>query len=118
MPIAALFGVEYNGIELHKGNEMEYTIPAASGVTLLPYRSDSMNRLISVRYHTPITGGTIEIKARPPGCTEFLAIEDAPAFSAEEEKTISLAYPVDELQVTIAGTTGGSLVFVTVVEGV
>jgi hypothetical protein len=97
---------------------MQYTITAASGVTLLPYSSEAMNRLISVRYHTPITGGTIEIKARAPGRTDFLAVEDAPAFSAEEEKTITLAYPVAELQVTQAGITGGSLIFITVADGV
>lgn len=97
---------------------MEYKIPAASGTATLPYSSNAMNRVISFRYHTPITGGTIELKARAPGRTEFLAIEDAPAFSAEAEKTITLAYPVAELQVTQAGITGGSLIFVTVTEGV
>lgn len=97
---------------------MEYTIDATDGVHVIPYSSYAMNRAVSFSYHSPITGGTIELKARPFGRSDFLSIEDAPAFSAEEEKTITLAYPVAELQVTQAGITGGSLIFVTVAEGV
>lgn len=97
---------------------MEYTIQASDGVTLIPYSSNAMNRTISFKYHQPITGGTIEVKARPFGRTEFLPIEDAPAFSAEEEKTISLSYPVAEIQVTQLGVSGGSIIYITIADGV
>lgn len=96
---------------------MEYTIDAVDGDVTVPYSSYAMNRTVSFMYHTPITGGTIELKARPFGRSDFLPIEDSPAFSAEEEKTITLSYPVAELQVTQAGIIGGSLIFITIAEG-
>ena len=96
---------------------MEYTIDAVDGVVTVPYSSYAMNRAVSFRYHAPITGGTIELKARPFGRSDFLSIEYAPAFSAEEEKTITLSYPVAELQVTQAGIVGGSIIFITIAEG-
>lgn len=96
---------------------MEFTIQASNGVTLIPYSSHAMNRTISFKYHKPITGGTIEVKARPFGRSEFLSIDGAPAFPASSENTITISYPVAELQVAQADITGGSIIFLTVAEG-
>lgn len=96
---------------------MEFTIAAENGVHLIPFSSKAMNRALSIRYHTPATAGIIELKARPFGRTEFIQIEGADQISAEEEKTITIGYPLAEIQLTIAGIEGGSLIYVTIVDG-
>lgn len=95
---------------------MEFTIPTDDGVYLIPFSSRASDRTISIKYHTLPTGGTVEIKARPIGRTTFISIDGAAPFSAEEEKTISCAYPVAELQVTLSGMSGGTVAIITVAD--
>ena len=96
---------------------MEFTIPATNGVNLIPFSSRAMNRTVSFKYHTMPTGGSIEVKARPIGRTEFISIDDAPPFSAESEKTIAIGYPVGEIEVIITGIVGGTVIYVTISDG-
>lgn len=94
-----------------------YQIDAIDGDHSVPHSSAAMNRTISINFHEAPTAGTIEIKARPFGRSEFLSIEGAPAFSAEAENTISCAYPIAELMFTLSGVSGGTLIYVTVADG-
>lgn len=94
-----------------------YQIDAIDGDHLVPHNSAAMNRTISIGFHETPTAGTVEIKARPFGRSEFLPIEGSPAFSAEAENTIICAYPIAELMLTLSGVAGGTLIYVTVADG-
>jgi hypothetical protein len=95
---------------------MEFTIPTDDGVYLIPFSSRASDRTISIRYHTMPTGGTVDILARPIGRTDFIAIDGVDPFSAEGERTISCAYPLAELKVTLSGMAGGTVAIITIAD--
>lgn len=97
---------------------MEYTIDAVDGDHILKYSSYAMDRLVSIRYHQFPSAGTIDVMARPFGRTDFIAVDGASAIPATAEKSFTISYPLAELKFTLSGMSGGSLVHITIAEGV
>lgn len=97
---------------------MEYTIDAINGTYTIPHSSYALDRVISIRPHTQLASGTAEIKARPFGRSEFMQISGAESLDLTQEHSVSAAYPMAELQVVISGASGGTVIFVTIADGV
>jgi len=97
---------------------MEFTIDAVDGVTVVPYSSHAMNRMISFRPHSDVTAGTIEVKARPFGRSNYLTIDGVAAFTATSEISFTVSYPIADIEVTISGISGGNVIYLTIEDGV
>lgn len=95
-----------------------YQIDATNGDHLIPYTSHAMDRLVSISYHQTPTAGTIDVMARPFGRTDFIAVDGAAAIPATAEKSFTVSYPMAEFKFTLTGVTGGTMVNITIAEGV
>lgn len=95
-----------------------YEIPATDGSHIVPHNSVAMDRTVSISYHTTPSGGAISASARPFGRNDYIPIDGASSISAEEESTFTVSYPMADMMLTLTGVIGGTLITVTIADGV
>lgn len=95
-----------------------YEFPATNGPHIVPHNSLAMDRTVSISYHTTPTAGAITASARPFGRGGYIPIDGASLISAEAEATFTVSYPMADMMLTLTGVAGGTLITVTIADGV
>lgn len=95
-----------------------YEVPAVDGQHIIPHNSVAMDRTVSISYHAVPSAGSISVSARPYGRSEYIPVDGASAIPATAESTFTASYPMADMRLTLSGVTGGTLIVVTVADGV